>query len=156
MQNITFELYAANKTTLITTKTTDSEGNLAFTGLRYSNDYLREVSPYTFTTPGFSADGFSSQPITVNSTQALSFNVGNFKETTRTEDVPPASPPLSPPEVPDEPPETKIVEEEPPPLGAPPWEPPNELPPTGELPSYGLNLLGTLLLLAGAFLKFQS
>lgn len=151
MQNITFELYAANKTTLISTQKTNAAGELTFTNLPYGAYYLREVSEYTITSPSFSADGFSTTPITINSTQALTFNVGNFRDTT-TEDVPPKLPPKGPP---DEPPETEIVEEEPPPLGAPPWEPPNTLPPTGEVPAAMLNLLGTLLLLAGAFLKYQ-
>jgi len=151
MQNITFELYAADKTTLLHTKKSDAAGDLTFTNLRYGTYYLREVSDYTITSPSFSADGFSP-PISINSTQALTFNVGNFRDTT-TEDVPPdPTPPQGPP---DEPPETEIVEEEPPPLGAPPWEPPNELPPTGEAQIGMLNLLGTLLLLAGAFLKYQ-
>jgi hypothetical protein len=150
MQSITFELYAADKTTLLHTKKSDAAGDLVFTNLRYGTYYLREVSDYTITSPAFSADGFSP-PITINSTQAMTFNVGNYRDTT-TEDVPPEpNPPLGPP---DEPPETEIVEEEPP-LGAPPWEPPNELPPTGEAQVGMLNLLGTLLLLAGAFLKYQ-
>jgi hypothetical protein len=150
MQSITFELYAADKTTLLHTKKSDAAGDLTFTNLRYGTYYLREVSDYTITSPSFSADGFSP-PITINSTQAMTFNVGNYRDTT-TEDVPPEpNPPLGPP---DEPPETEIVEEEPP-LGAPPWEPPNELPPTGEAQVGMLNLLGTLLLLAGAFLKYQ-
>lgn len=159
MQNITFELYAADKTTLLQTKKSSAAGDLTFTNLRYGTYYLREVSDYTITSPSFSADGFSP-PITINSTQALTFNVGNYRDTT-TEDVPPEpTPPLGPPDEPpigppDGPPETEIVEEEPPPLGAPPWEPPNELPPTGEAQACMLNLLGTLLLLAGAFLKYQ-
>jgi hypothetical protein len=152
MQKITFELYAADKTTLLSTKKTGPDGDLTFTNLRYGTYYLREVSDYTITSPDFSADGFTTTPITINSTQALTFNVGNFRDT-NTEDVPPsANPPAGPP---DEPPDTEIVEEEPPPLGAPPWEPPNTLPPTGEVPAAMLNLLGTLLLLAGAFLKYQ-
>lgn len=151
MQSITFELYAADKTTLLHTKKSDAAGDLTFTNLRYGTYYLREVSDYTITSPSFSADGFSP-PITINSTQALTFSVGNYRDTT-TEDVPPDHTP--PPGPPDEPPETEIVEEEPPPLGAPPWEPPNELPPTGEAQVGMLNLLGTLLLLAGAFLKYQ-
>lgn len=156
MQSITFELYAADKTTLLHTKKSSAAGDLTFTNLRYGIYYLREVSDYTITSPSFSADGFSP-PITINSTQALTFNVGNYRDTT-TEDVPPEpNPPLGPP---DEPPETEIVEEEPPlgpppPLGVPPCEPPNELPPTGEAQVGMLNLLGTLLLLAGAFLKYQ-
>jgi len=151
MQNITFELYAADKTTLLHTKKSSAAGDLTFANLRYGTYYLREVSDYTITSPSFSADGFSP-PISINSTQALTFNVGNYRDTT-TEDVPPEpNPPLGPP---DEPPDTEIVEEDPPPLGAPPWEPPNELPPTGEAQIGMLNLLGTLLLLAGAFLKYQ-
>lgn len=152
MQKITFELYAADKTTLLSTRKSDSDGNLTFTNLKYGTYYLREVSDYTITSPAFSADGFTTAPITINSTTALTFNVGNFRDTS-TEDVPPGSAPPSGP--PDEPPDTEIVEEEPPPLGAPPWEPPSELPPTGEIPAAMLNLLGTLLLLAGAFLKYQ-
>ncbi|SCZ76390.1 MSCRAMM family protein [Acidaminobacter hydrogenoformans] len=152
MQKITFELYAADKTTLLSTKKTGPDGDLTFTNLRYGTYYLREVSDYTITSPDFSADGFTTSPITINSTQALTFNVGNFRDTS-TEDVPPdPNPPLGPP---DEPPDIEIVEEDPPPLGAPPWEPPNTLPPTGEVPAAMLNLLGTLLLLVGAFLKYQ-
>lgn len=159
MQSITFELYAADKTTLLHTRKTNAAGDLTFTNLRYGTYYLREVSDYTITSPAFDSSGFSP-PITINSIQALTFDVGNYRDTT-TEDVPPSpTPPLGPPTSPpngppDEPPETEIVEEEPPPLGVPPWEPPSTLPPTGEVPAAMLNLLGTLLLLAGAFLKYQ-
>ncbi|MDO9592845.1 MAG: prealbumin-like fold domain-containing protein [Erysipelotrichaceae bacterium] len=163
MQNVTFELYNADKTVLIQSKKTDSGGDLTFSNLKMGTYYLRENSEYEITSPEFGADGFSKSPVILNSTQPIVFKVGNFRNTVETtpptEVIPPETPPtgnpppgpptieppIEPPgEPPDNPPETEIVEDEPPPLG---------LPPTGEVPPDQLYVLGALLMVAGMFLK---
>jgi hypothetical protein len=162
MQNVTFELYNADKTVLIQSKKTAADGDLTFSNLKMGTYYLRENSEYEITSPEFGADGFSKLPVILNSTQTIVFKVGNYRNTVETtpptEVIPPESPPigspplgppLEPPDGPpigpphDEPPEETIVDE-PPPLG---------LPPTGEVPPDQLYVLGALLMVAGMFLK---
>jgi uncharacterized surface anchored protein len=154
MENVTFELYNADKTIRLQSKKTDADGLVIFSSLPLGTYYLREVSEYEITSPEFGADGFSKSPIAVNTSQAIVFSVGNFRNTVErtppTEVVPPETPPTGTPPAepptapPDNPPETEIVEEEPPPLA---------LPPTGEVPPLQMYVLGALLMLAGIFLK---
>jgi uncharacterized surface anchored protein len=156
MENVTFELYNADKTMRLQSKKTDADGLVTFSSLPLGTYYLREVSEYEITSPEFGADGFSKSPIAVNTSQAIVFSVGNFRNTVErtppTEVVPPETPPTGTPPAepptpeapPDKPPDTEIVEEEPPPLA---------LPPTGEVPPLQMYVLGVLLMLAGIFLK---
>jgi len=75
MQNVTFELYNANKSEMLSSKQTDNEGNLTFSNLAFGTYYLKEMSEYDITTSGFDADGFMQ--ITVNSEATITMIVGN-------------------------------------------------------------------------------
>jgi LPXTG-motif cell wall-anchored protein len=123
IQNVTFELYAANKTEMLGSQKTDNEGNLTFTNLEFGTYYLEEKSEYDITTKGFDADGFMK--ITVNSNETVTIIVGNENENVIASD------------------NVVIVEE----------SVPLALPTTGEQPPTSMYILGGLIMLAGMFLK---
>lgn len=131
MVGITFELYDAEGDDLISTKMTDSEGVITFPNLEFGEYYLREVSDFRITTEGFDADGFTSEPIEIDSDDILIITVGNFRD-----EVPA-------PVVVELPAEIEIVEE---PI-------PLALPDTGEAGAQSYYILGSLIMLAGMFLK---
>jgi LPXTG-motif cell wall-anchored protein len=131
MVGITFELYDAEKDDLISTKVTDSEGVITFPNLEFGEYYLREVSDFRITTEGFDADGFTSEPIEIDSEDVLIITVGNFRD-----EVPAVV-------VVELPAEIEIVEE---PI-------PLALPDTGEAGAQSYYILGSLIMLAGMFLK---
>lgn len=131
MVGITFELYDAEGDDLISTKVTDSEGVITFPNLEFGEYYLREVSDFRITTEGFDADGFSSDPIEIDSDDVLIITVGNIRD-----EVPAAV-------VVELPAEIEIVEE---PI-------PLALPDTGEAGVESYYILGSLIMIAGMFLK---
>jgi LPXTG-motif cell wall-anchored protein len=75
MQNVTFELYNADKSEMLSSKQTDNEGNLTFSNLAFGTYNLKEKSEYDITTSGFDDDGFMQ--ITVNSEATITIIVGN-------------------------------------------------------------------------------
>jgi uncharacterized repeat protein (TIGR01451 family)/LPXTG-motif cell wall-anchored protein len=128
MSGIEFGLYDANKNP-IRTGATDANGNLSFLTLSFGTYYLREInSTFTITTGNFDLGGFSN-PIIINSTTPFSFVVGNDRIV-----VPQPEPIVE-----------EVVEEEIP-LATP-------LPQTGEIPPYFAYGFGSLLILAGIYLK---
>ena len=131
MVGITFELYDAEGDDLISTKMTDSEGVITFPNLEFGEYYLREVSDFRITTEGFDDDGFSSEPIEIDSDDVLIITVGNIRD-----EVPAAV-------VVELPAEIEIVEE---PIQL-------ALPDTGEAGAQSYYILGSLIMLAGMFLK---
>lgn len=134
LNGVLFELYDANKVKL-TEGITQGNGNYLFNNLSFGIYYLREVSSdYRITTTNFSADGFSN-PILINSTTTVNFIVGNERIVIS-----------SPPPIVTEDLEEEIIEEEIP-LATP------ELPDTGEIPPYNAYAFGSLLILAGLYLK---
>ncbi|MZQ97318.1 MAG: LPXTG cell wall anchor domain-containing protein [Acidaminobacter sp.] len=131
MVGITFELYDAEGDDLISTKMTDAEGVITFPNLEFGEYYLKEVSDFRITTEGFDADGFSSEPIEIDSDDVLIITVGNIRD-----EVPAAV-------VVELPAEIEIVEE---PI-------PLALPDTGETGVESYYILGSLIMIAGMFLK---
>jgi len=75
MQNVTFELYNADKSEMLSSKQTDNEGNLTFSNLAFGTYYLKEMSEYDITTSGFDANGFMQ--VIVNSEETITIIVGN-------------------------------------------------------------------------------
>jgi len=131
MNNVEFGLYDANKV-FIRSQNTNIEGFTVFTGLNFGTYYLKELTPgYRLTTGNFGTDGFST-PIVVNSTAQVTFDAGNVRIVID-----------SPPPVVEE---VEEIIEEAPPLATP-------LPDTGEIPPYIAYSLGSLLILAGLFIK---
>ena len=131
MTGITFELYDDEKDEVISTRMTDSEGVITFPNLEFGEYYLREVSDFRITTSGFDADGFTSDPIEIDSDDVLIITVGNFRDV------------VEAPVVVELPAELEVVEE---PI-------PLALPDTGEAGIESYYILGGLLMAAGMFLK---
>jgi len=131
MTGITFELYDDEKDEVISTKMTDAKGVITFPNLEFGEYYLREVSDFRITTEGFDADGFSSEPIEIDSDDVLIITVGNIRDV------------LEVPVVVELPAEIEIVEE---PI-------PLALPDTGEVGAESYYILGSLIMIAGMFLK---
>jgi len=134
MNNIVFQLYDEDKD-LLDSESTNDNGRLSFSNLDAGTYFIKEVrGDYTITTGGFDEDGFYE--VDVDEDETVTIEVGNYREV-----VVPEEPPLGPPPVIEE------VEEEAPPLAIP------ALPKTGELPPYFAYGFGSLLVLAGLFMK---
>lgn len=131
MVGITFELYDDEKDEVISTKVTDSEGVITFPNLEFGDYYLREVSDYEITSDGFDADGFTTNPIEIDSDDIIIIAVGNIRNV------------VEAPVVVELPAEIEIVEE----------AIPLALPDTGEAGVESYYILGSLITLAGMFLK---
>jgi len=132
--NILFQLFDEDDD-LVGTATTNSQGNAVFSNLDEGTYFIKEVrGDYTITTPTLNADGMVEVEVVEDETTEVS--IGNYREV-----IPPQEPPLGPPPVIEE------VEEEAPPLAIP------VLPKTGEIPPYFAYGFGSLLVLAGLFMK---
>jgi len=131
MVGITFELYDDEKDEVISTKMTDSEGVITFSNLEFGEYYLREVSDFRITTEGFDANGFTTEPIEIDSENVLIITVGNIRDV------------VEAPVVVELPTELEVVEE---PI-------PLALPDTGEAGVESYYILGSLIMIAGMFLK---
>ena len=132
-ENIRFQLYDEDKD-LIETASTDEDGMLTFRNLDAGTYYIKEArNDYSITTGGFDEDGFYE--VDVDEDETVEIEVGNYREV-----VVPEEPPLAPPVI-------EEVEEEAPPLAIP------VLPQTGEIPPYFAYGFGSLLVLAGAFMR---
>jgi LPXTG-motif cell wall-anchored protein len=135
---IVIELYDANKV-FMRSVTTSGSPELSFSNLTFGTYFVREVltGDYSVTTGNLDADGFS-QPIVINSTTPQTLAIGNARivveqlEEPVLEEVVEEAPPLATPVVP-------ITE--------------TELPDTGEIPPYFAYGFGSLMILAGLFLK---
>ncbi|MZQ98400.1 MAG: hypothetical protein GT601_12055, partial [Acidaminobacter sp.] len=131
--NILFQLFNEDDD-LVGTATTNSQGNAVFTNLDEGTYFIKEVrGDYTITTPTLNADGMIEVEVVEDETTEVS--IGNYREV-----IPPQNPPLGPPPVIEEVIEDKV------PQGPP-------LPKTGELPPYFAYGFGSLLVLAGLFMK---
>jgi len=134
MNNILFQLFDEDKD-LLDTEATNDNGRLSFTNLDAGTYFIKEVrGDYTITTEGFDNDGFYE--VDVDENETVTIEVGNYRES-----VVPEEPPLGPPPVIEEVIEDKVPQ-------APPV-----LPKTGELPPYFAYGFGSLLVLAGLFMK---
>ncbi|SCZ76393.1 prealbumin-like fold domain-containing protein [Acidaminobacter hydrogenoformans] len=132
-ENIRFQLYDEDKG-LIETASTDDEGMLTFRNLDAGTYYIKEArNDYSITTGGFDENGFYE--VDVDEDETVEIEVGNYREV-----IPPQEPPLGPP------PEVEEILEEKVPQGPP-------LPQTGEIPPYFAYGIGSLLILAGAFMR---
>ena len=132
--NILFQLFN-EVDDLVGTATTNSQGYAVFSNLEAGDYFIKEVrGDYTITTPELNADGMIA--VEVGEDETTEISIGNYREV-----IPPQEPPLGPPPVIEE------VEEEAPPLAIP------VLPKTGELPPYFAYGFGSLLVLAGLFMK---
>jgi len=131
--NILFQLFDEGDD-LVGTATTNSQGNAVFSNLDEGTYFIKEVrGDYTITTPTLNADGMIEVKVVEDETTEVS--IGNYREV-----IPPQEPPLGPPPVIEEVIEDKV------PQGPP-------LPKTGELPPYFAYGFGSLLVLAGLFMK---
>jgi uncharacterized repeat protein (TIGR01451 family) len=132
--NILFQLYNEDDD-LVGTATTNSQGNAVFSNLDEGTYFIKEVrGDYTITTPTLNADGMIEVEVVEDETTEVS--IGNYREV-----IPPQEPPLGPPPIIEEVIEDKV------PQGPP------ALPKTGELPPYFAYGFGSLLVLAGLFMK---
>ena len=133
MENIVFQLFDSNKD-MMESASTDTDGMMEFNNLEPGTYFIKEVRQnYTITTPGFDDDGYYE--VDVDEDETVLIEVGNYRET-----VPGDPVPLGPPVVED----VVLIEEEDVPLA---------LPQTGELPPYSAYAIGSLMILAGIFMK---
>jgi len=135
MNGMEFALYDANKV-FIESLETGLNGTLTFRNLDFGTYYLREMNPgFTITSDNFGADGYSD-PIRVNSTTTVVVEVGNRRNV------------ATPEPIVDE--VVEVIEE------VPEAETPLALPDTGEIPPFFAYGFGSLLMLAGAYMKRRS
>lgn len=135
MNGMEFALYDANKV-FIESLETGLNGTLTFRNLDFGTYYLREMNPgFTITSDNFGADGYSD-PIRVNSTTTVVIEVGNRRNV------------ATPEPIVDE--VVEVIEE------IPEAEVPLALPDTGEIPPFFAYGFGSLLMLAGAYMKRRS
>jgi len=133
MANIVFHLYNEAMVKMETAATGD-DGMIVFNNLEPGTYFVQEARQnYTITTPGFDDDGYYEVDVAEDETVLI--EVGNYRET-----VPVDPAPLGPPIIED----IVSIEEEDVPLA---------LPQTGEIPPYSAYAIGSLMILAGVFMK---